>query len=338
VSTVLVTGGAGFIGAHTCARLIREGHEVVVLDPLRYPASLEEPERSSLRYRREELLRGALSVAASTADKAATQQVLREIGPCSIVHLGASPLAPDALEHGERAFESIVRGTLNILLAAREVGTVEKLVYVSSSMVYGDFRSEPQREEAETSPKDVYGALKLAAETLVKVFARLGGFTYLIVRPTAVYGPTDVNGRIVQRVVDAALLGRPLRLVNPTTTRLDFTYVEDVAEGLLLALDSPVVDETFNVSAGRARSLVELYELVRERLPGVEADVVEAPEDFRPRRGTLDIAKARDLLGYEPRHQLESGIDAYLAFARRMSEESAEASTTASSPGARQRW
>jgi nucleoside-diphosphate-sugar epimerase len=330
---VLVTGGAGFIGAHTAARLLREGHEVAVLDPLRmHPPSLELNELASLRFRRESLLCGAVSIAGSTADKSATLRALLEVRPRHVVHLGARPLATDALERSEQALDSIVRGTFNLLLAAQEVGTVEKLVYVSSSMVYGDFRSEPQAEEAETSPKEVYGGMKLAAEILVKVFSQTSGLQYVIVRPTAVYGPTDVNGRIVQRIVDAAVLGRPLRLVNPATTRLDFTYVEDVAEGLRLALLSPIVNETFNVSAGRGRSIAELYELVRRRFPRLEAEMVEQADDFRPRRGTLDITKARSLLGYEPRYQLEVGIDAYLEFAHRCREEESSAASAASSP------
>jgi len=318
MSTVLVTGGAGFIGAHTVARLAAEGHEVVALDPLRtYSEPLQPHDLENLRYRREHLLRDSRVVVGSTEDRAQITELLRETRPTHIVHLGALPLATRAMEDSEPAFESILRGTHNLLEAIRSAGGVEKLVYVSSSMVYGDFVQDPQPETAPTSPKDIYGGMKLAGELLVRVFSRVTDLSAVVVRPSAVYGPTDVNGRIVQKIVDAALFGSPLRLVNPAETLLDFSYVEDVVDGLTRALFAPVDDETFNVTAGRGRSLAELYELVRARFPHLQAEVDEHERDFRPRRGALDISKARELLGYEPRFPLEAGIAAYLDFAAR---------------------
>jgi UDP-glucose 4-epimerase len=135
----------------------------------------------------------------------------------------------------------------------------------------------------------------------------------VIVRPSAVYGPTDVNGRIVQRLVEAACFNRPVRLRNPESTTLDFTYVADLAEGLLLATLSPVSGETFNVTAGQGRTLAELYGLLRARYPRMPVEV-ERGDDFRPRRGALDVRKAQAMLGYRPRYCLEEGLDTYLGF------------------------
>lgn len=317
MTRVLVTGGAGFIGAHTAARLVAEGHEVVAIDPLRTYMELQDHDLENIRHRRERLLRGVEIVVGSTEDRALIRDTLRESGATHVVHLGALPLATRAMEDSEPAFESILRGTHNLLAAIRETGGVDKVVYVSSSMVYGDFVQDPQPETAPTSPKDVYGGMKLAGEVLVRVFGRTAKVPYAIVRPSAVYGPTDVNGRIVQKVVDAAVHGRPLRLVNPSQTTLDFSYVEDVADGLVRALFSPVDGETFNVTAGQGRTLAELFELVRARCPQLTAEISEVAEDFRPRRGALDVSKARELLGYRPRFPLEAGIGAYLDFVAR---------------------
>jgi UDP-glucose 4-epimerase len=162
----------------------------------------------------------------------------------------------------------------------------------------------------------MYGAMKYVGEVMTKTFTRTTGIPHVIVRPSAVYGPTDLNGRIVQKLVEAACWARPITLVNPETTLLDFTYVADVAQGLSRALAAPVENETFNITNGHARSLADLHDLLRAHFPDLEAEVVERTEDFRPRRGTLDVSKARELLGYEPEWSLEAGIETYLEFMR----------------------
>jgi nucleoside-diphosphate-sugar epimerase len=314
MSRVLVTGGAGFIGAHACAALAAGGHEVVAVDPLRtYAYSFEAQHWHGLRYRREVLLRDARVVVASTENRDELRRAVLEAKPEYILHLGALPLATVARVSADHAFESILRGTFNLVELALEVG-VEKLLYVSSSMVYGDFTQTPMPETERTAPKDPYGGFKLAGEVIVETFSRGHGLPYAIVRPSAVYGPTDMNDRIVQRFVECALWNRPLTVVDPDHTYLDFSYVKDVALGMVKVLLSPVKNETFNVTAGDGRTLTELHELLRERYPDMPVEVSTKSEDFRPKRGALDIAKARRLVDYEPQYQLERGVDEYLAF------------------------
>ena len=236
-----------------------------------------------------------------------------DASPEYILHLGALPLATVARVSADHAFESILRGTFNLVELALEVG-VEKLLYVSSSMVYGDFTQMPMPEDARTAPKDPYGGFKLAGETIVETFSRARGLPYAIVRPSAVYGPTDMNDRIVQRFVECALWGRPLTIVDPDNTYLDFSYVKDVAQGMVDVLLSPVTNETFNITAGEGRSLSELRALLRDQYPTMPVEVSTKAEDFRPKRGALDVSKARALVGYEPRYSLERGVQEYLAF------------------------
>jgi nucleoside-diphosphate-sugar epimerase len=123
-----------------------------------------------------------------------------------------------------------------------------------------------------------------------------------------------MNDRIVQRFVECALWSRPLTVVDPDSTVLDFSYVGDVAGGLTRALLSPVENETFNITAGEGRTLTELHELLRARFPDMPVEVSERADDFRPRRGALDIAKARALLEYEPVYPLERGVGEYVDF------------------------
>lgn len=316
MSRILVTGGAGFIGSHACSALAAEGHEVVAVDPLRtYSYSFEPHHWHGLRYRRDVLLRDAGVVVASTENRDELRRAVLDVQPEYLLHLGALPLATVARVSADHAFESILRGTFNLLELALEVGTVRKFLYVSSSMVYGDFTLEPMPESERTAPKDVYGGMKLAGEVLVQTFSRAFGLPYAIVRPSAVYGPTDMNDRIVQRFVECALYGRPLTVRNPDTTSLDFSYVGDVAEGLAHVLLSPVENETFNLTAGQGRTLRELHDILVSRFPEMPVDVTtDDADDFRPKRGALDISKARSLVGYDPRHPLERGVAEYVEF------------------------
>lgn len=322
MSTVLVTGGAGFIGSHTCAALAVEGHEVVAVDPLRtYSYSFEPHHWHSLRHRREVLLRDARVVVASTENRDELRRAVLDAKPDYMLHLGALPLATIARVSADHAFESILRGTFNLLELALEVGGVEKFLYVSSSMAYGDFTREPMPETEQTAPKDVYGGMKLAGEVLVESFSRAFGLRHAIVRPSAVYGPTDMNDRIVQRFVECALWGRPLTVRNPESTSLDFSYVADVAQGLVRVLLSDVENETFNITAGQGRTLAELHEILVTRFPDMPVEVALDSDDFRPKRGALDIAKARELVGYEPKYPLERGVEEYLDFLASMAKD-----------------
>ncbi len=311
----MVTGGAGFIGAHTAAVLAEAGADVIAVDPLRtYSFSFDPQHWHGIKYRRDVLLRDATVVVASTENRDEMRRVMLDVRPDYILHLGALPLATVARVSADHAFESILRGTFNVLEIALEGGSVEKFLYVSSSMVYGDFTQVPIPETEPTAPKDVYGGMKLAGEILVQTFSRARGLPYAIVRPSAVYGPTDMNDRIVQRFVECALWGRPLTVVDPDGTVLDFSYVKDVAQGLVKALLSPVENETFNITAGRGRTLRDLHDLLREHFPDMPVEVSERTDDFRPKRGALDVAKARSLIGYEPEYPLERGLREYVDF------------------------
>jgi UDP-glucose 4-epimerase len=314
MSVVLVTGGAGFIGSHVCAALAEGGHEAVVVDPLlTYAYSFGPHHWHALQYRREVLLKDARVIVTSTESRDELRAVMLEARPDYLLHLGALPLATVARVRSDHAFNSILRGTFNLVELALDLG-LKKFLYVSSSMVYGDFTQTPMPEDARTAPKDPYGGFKLAGEIVVETFSRARGLPYAIVRPSAVYGPTDMNDRIVQRFVECALWGRPLTVVDPDNTWLDFSYVKDVADGMVKALLSPVENETFNITAGQGRTLAELREILRSRYPDMPVEVASKAEDFRPKRGALDVSKARRLIGYEPQYPLERGVEEYLDF------------------------
>ena len=306
VGRALLIGGAGFIGSHLARELLARGEDVVVLDDDRTYLPGAEPAAAEARaWRRRTLLAGARLRCGDLRD---LRCELDAAAPDVIVHLANLPLPAVAQRDRAAARESIVGGTDDVLSAVAAAAPAARVLYVSSSMVYGDFTAEPQPEHGPLRPVESYGELKLAAEERV----RASGLDWTIVRPSAVYGPGDANGRVLQRLVEAARSGAPFEL-NDGDARLDFTWVGDLAEGLALAALSPAASRrTFNVTGGRARTLREAIAIVAAL--GHEVEVrLAATATRRPRRGTLDITSAREQLAYEPRWPLERGLAAYLA-------------------------
>ncbi len=287
-------------------------HDIVVLDDDRTYLPGGEPEAVRARaWRRQALLAGAELRSGGPDDPASLAREVRSAAPDAVVHLANMPLAGVAASDPAAARRSIVDGTANVLAAVAAQAASARLTFVSSSMVYGDFARDPQPESAPLRPCEPYGACKLEAERLV----RASSLAWTIVRPSAVYGPGDANGRFLQRLVEAATTGATLQLTADPATRLDFTWVQDLARGLADAATSPdAIGETFNLTAGRSRSLGEAIDVVRSRGHAV-AVRRRPPATARPRRGTLDIARARSVLGYRPRCSLEDGLAAYLDLA-----------------------
>lgn len=313
----LLIGGAGFVGAHLARRLLDEGHEVAAFDILDLDRGTTTGGISqAYRQRAQWLLRGAEVMTGDLADREAVRRALDRFDPDCIYNLAAVPLVGQVEANPAEAAASMTSGLANCLEVVRESRRPRRFVFVSSSMVYGHFTADPVPEEAPTSPVNLYGGLKLAGEVLTRAYLARTRHEAVIVRPSGVYGPTDVHGRVVQKCCEAALTGEPFIVTNPESTFIDFTWVEDLAAGLALAGMAPgAAGETFNLTFGGARSLEELVELVGQH-HALSVMRASTDGDSRPRRGTLDISKARRLLGYAPRMTLEAGMSRYLAFLR----------------------
>lgn len=317
---VLITGGTGFIGSRLAALFLERGIETVLLDAfVRYFSVLEddaELHQFYLRQRLQPLMERVEVVRGDTRDKDFMRRVINRYRPTHIVHLAALPLAKLATSYSEEATSSILTSTLNLLEIIRDVDFVRRLVYTSSSMVYGHFQYVPADEEHPKHPINIYGGAKLCGEVMVQVYGRMFGIEYTIVRPSAVYGPTDINQRVSQIFVENALRGRPLVLRGGDQTVVDFTYIDDVAEGFYLATTRPEgANQVFNITRGEGRSLTEFVEILRRFVPEIEVRVEEFDQDI-PKRGALDISKARELLGYRPRYSLEEGLERYVDYVR----------------------
>ena len=317
---VLLVGGGGFIGHHLALDLRQQGATVMVFDNLSINHLAEvtarecEKRQTDLGMLRERLtLLEAAGVHLTRKDARDEDGISRwvdESRPDIVIHLAGVAHAGRCDRDPSSAFAHGLLTLQNALEASR--GRVDHFVFVSSSMVYGNFPRDPVDESVETEPLGVYGALKLAGERLVRAYERVFGLSATIVRPSALYGPRCVSRRIVQAFVENAAEGLPLRIDGTGEERLDFTYVSDLVNGIRLVLLKPSSrGQTFNVTFGASRSALDLARVVRSHYPEVAIEF-RARDPHSPRRGTLDIGRARTLLGYEPLICLEEGVARYI--------------------------
>lgn len=316
MAKILVTGGAGFIGSHLVKKLTDEDHQVLVLDA--FNQYIQPPITPhyvyNLNHRFENLLNKADIIRCDTKNKDDLRRRVSNAKPDYIVHFAALPLANMAIEYTEEAFNTIVGGTVNLLEVLRDSDDSSKFVYISSSMVYGDFESIPIPEDAKKEPKEIYGGMKLAGEYMVKTYSQRYDIRYSIVRPSAVYGPTDNNRRVLGLFLTNAITGNKIRVKNGDSTELDFTYVDDVVQGIkLVTLSSASDNRTFNITKGKSKTLNEVVEVIKSKYPNTEVEYIEG-ETFRPSRGALDITRAKQLLDFYPKYDIEEGINMYAEY------------------------
>jgi len=314
MANVFLTGGAGFVGANVCKQLLAAGHTVAIFDQfVNYVYPLDQVHVDNLTQRMASIKDQVTIYRGSTRDQDNLRRALQTFKPNYIVHLAAMPLANLAVDHPEEAVDAILSGTINVLHQSRDLPQLKRLVYVSSSMVYGDFARVPAHEDDPKDPKEVYGSLKLSGELLVRSFGRLYEIDHVIVRPSAVYGPTDNNRRVLGIFLERALKGQPL-VVKGVNQALDFTFVEDTAQGIVCAaMHERASGGTFNITRGEGRTIREAAEIVAQLIPGTEIQIEQA-DSRMPSRGELDISRARSEIGFEPKVSLEEGLGIYLDY------------------------
>jgi nucleoside-diphosphate-sugar epimerase len=315
MKNILIVGGAGFIGSNVCRELIKKGYKPIVLDGfISYISPLKSAYQKYLQFRFNKIEDKVEIIRGDARDKDDLRRVIMKYKPSRIIHLAALPIADLSNEYSEEALSSILQASVNVLEIIRDVKFVKRFVYASSSMIYGDFQYFPADEDHPKKPKELYGATKYAGEIMIEAFARRFNINYTIVRPSAVYGPTDVNRRVSQIFVENAILNKPIYLQGGGETKLDFTYITDIARGFVLAtLSVKAKNEIFNITSGQGRSLKEFVDILKEYYPNLK--IHNKPANiFHPCRGSLSIAKAKRLLGYAPKYTLEKGIKEYINF------------------------
>jgi nucleoside-diphosphate-sugar epimerase len=311
---ILVTGGTGFIGYNVVKQLAALGHEVIVYDAFINFIGREGGYVDYLKHRLKEISGLATIVRGDIRDSEYFLQTLKKYQPQVIIQLAAIPISSASNKFVKEALEINLDGIVSILKAIGAVNFVERIVYASSSFVYGNFQYSPADENHPTAPIDVYGATKIAGENLIRGFGARFGVPYTIIRPSAVYGPTGSNRAVSQILAEQAARGQNLTLNNGGDTYLDFTFVEDTAQGFVkAALTDNALNEIFNITRGEARTIQEYANILQQYFPNLKITEINDDEK-RPKRGALSINKAKEKINYTPQFSLEDGVKKYAEF------------------------
>jgi UDP-glucuronate 4-epimerase len=302
---VLVTGGAGFIGSHLCERLLEQGREVLVLDNFNdfYDPAIKRSNMDLL------LARGACRLMeGDIRDQDHVDRVFKTFRPEAIVHLAAMAGVRPSIENPLLYCDINITGTTVILEALRR-HRVENFIFGSSSSVYGVNDRLPFSEDDDLSrPVSPYAATKLAGEQLCYTYHHLFDFPVTCLRFFTVYGPRQRPEMAIYLFGKSIRDGLPITVYGDGTSRRDYTYVDDIVDGVVLSLDKPVPYEIFNLGESRTSSLDELVALLEKSL-GRKARVERLPDQPGDVPVTYaDISKARRILGYDPQVPIEEGI------------------------------
>jgi len=304
---VFVTGGGGFLGSALARRLVARGDAVVAFD------------------RSFDLLARDLApsphliiVPGDVTDADGLKAALHGHRPDAVIHCAAVVSVLSSIESPLDTVRINIEGSVNLFEAMRSCG-VRRAIHISSEETYGEFRAPVVDENHPLDPVMPYGMSKVAVEHLGRFYRDVHGLEVINLRTSWVYGPDLPRDRVPKTLIDAALAGRSLHIPSGGDSAIDHTYVDDFVDGTLAALDCPRHPfDAYNLSSGTAPTLAGVVAAVKEIVPG--ADVSIGPGVYRhgdripvPRKGALDLRRARDTFGYAPKFDIRAGLRAYAA-------------------------
>jgi len=327
----LLIGGAGFIGHNLALQLRRQGVEVDIADGFRVNSllnlSIQEKETQDLGVYRDfleerlELLQAKSVdlIISNASDRYEVSNILAKHYDvvyllAAVSHASRSNTDPvGAIENGLLPFVNVISEL------SRKPET--RLVYLSSSTVYGHFTKEAVDENDDCNPYGMYAVLKYAGERILFETGKNSNLNFSIVRPSALYGERCISRRVSQIFLENAFAGRKLVFKGNKNEKLDFTYIQDLVQGLILAgFHEKAYQELFNITYGNARPVLSLVDILRKHFPKLELEIVER-DQATPLRGTLLNAKAKKLLGFNPLWSLEDGYENYIRWYLQRSKE-----------------
>ena len=319
---IALIGGAGFIGHNLALQLKELGADVHIVDGLQvnHLASVTTNEHDlpnkalylAILNERLDLLRHAgipLHIQ-DARDYHALNRILDEMRPQVVVQLAAVSHANRSNKDPHTTFDHSLRTLENALDSVRKFA--EHFIFMSSSMVYGNFDSPSVTEDSICTPLGIYGALKYSGEKIVIAYNQVFDLNYTIVRPSALYGERCISRRVGQIFIEHAIMNQEITINGDGSDMLDFTYIKDLVGGIVRIIEHPnSLNEVFNLTYGNARSLGEMLELVKEHFPDVKVRNEER-DQLMPERGTLSVEKAKNLLEYTPVYSLDRGYVDYI--------------------------
>jgi nucleoside-diphosphate-sugar epimerase len=284
---ILVTGGLGLIGHNVVRRLQDQGHEVIVTDTCTNYGIVPQSEIDYLISERRQRLDPSTKIySVDIGDPVGMECLFRGYKPDTVIHMASFPRQKVVNANPMIGSRTMSEGLLNLLELSTRYD-VCKFIYISSSMVYGDF-TDDVTEDAQCRPQGQYGIMKLAGEWLTRDYTRKTGMAHVVIRPSAVYGPYDVEDRVISKFLLTAMRGGTLK-VNGATETLDFTYVDDAADGITAAALSPEANNnTYNITKSHSWSLLDAANLAVKIAGKGRVEVRDKDADF-PSRGALNI-------------------------------------------------
>ena len=310
MAKILVTGGLGFVGHNVVRMLESFRHEVVIIDNKTSYGVIPQAELDYVMLERLCRIK-TRDITLASIEEPFDDSIFE--GVDIVIHLASFPRQKVVNRNPTLGSRVMSEGLLNLLnLSVKH--KIKKFVYVSSSMVYGNFGKheffDGMDEAADCRPIGAYGIMKLAGEWLVQDYSRQYNLDYTIIRPSAIYGPYDVEDRVVSKFLTTAMHGGEL-IVNGAEDSLDFTYIDDAAMGIAVAaISEDSVNGLYNITRGQSRTLLEAANLAI-KIAGKGTIKINPRDNNFPLRGQLNILRAKNDFGYSPSVNIEEGFQEY---------------------------
>ncbi len=319
---IAIIGGAGFIGHNLAIKLKESNFDVSIIDGLEvnnltsvignydnlpYPLL----SKKIIENRLDLLSDKKIPLYVQDArDYHALSHIITKIKPEIIIHLAAVSHAVRSNKNPYSTFDHSLRTLENALDASRD--NIKHFIFLSSSMVYGNFKTSEVNEESLCEPIGIYGALKYAAEKIIIAYNQVFNLPYTILRPSALYGERCISRRVGQIFIENALFDKELLINGDGKEKLDFTYIEDLTDGIINIINNKnSINQIFNLTYGEGREINEMIEILKKSFAKLKIKKVER-DDLMPYRGTLSMNKAKSLLNLKSNWELEKGYKRYI--------------------------
>ena len=319
---VLIIGGAGFIGHNLAMKLKENNFDISIVDGLEVNNltsvignydNLPYPflSKKIIDSRLDLLNKNKIPLFVQDArNYHSLSHVISKIKPEIIIHLAAVSHAVRSNKNPYNTFDHSLRTLENALDASRN--NLKHFIFLSSSMVYGNFKTPEVTEESVCEPIGIYGALKYAAEKIIIAYNQVFNLPYTILRPSALYGERCISRRVGQIFIENALFDKELIINGDGKEKLDFTYIEDLTDGILNIINNKSsINQIFNLTYGEGREINEMIDILKESFLKLKVKKVDR-DNLMPFRGTLSMNKAKSLLNFKSNWKLEKGYKRYI--------------------------
>ncbi len=319
---ICIVGGAGFIGHNLALQLRTLGHEVTCVDNLMVNNLISViGNYDTLKFKNlnKKIINSRLNLLEEhdielkimdARDYHLVAKFIDQLKPDIVVHLAAVSHSNRSNKDPFNTFDHSFRTLENVLDATRD--KIERLIYFSSSMVYGNFSKNEVDETDNCDPIGIYGTLKYCGEKIIKAYNQVFDLPYTIIRPSALYGERCVSRRVGQIFIENAINKEEIKIGGDGEDKLDFTYIKDLCNGVVLSINKKEAEnEIFNLTYGNARTINNLKDILLEHFPNAKISY-EKRDKLMPKRGTLSIKKANKLLGFSPTFSIEDAYPEYI--------------------------